>query len=85
MIMEVGVIWTIIGAAIATIATIYTFLRNFKEDINKHIDAVTNRLDIHIKETKEENQRMNQRVTETNKRMDGVYHILLTRTEKLEG
>lgn len=83
--MEASVIWTIIGAAIATIAIIYTFLRNFKEDINKHIDAVINRLDIHMKETKEENQRTNQRVTETNKRMDGVYHILLKRSEKLEG
>lgn len=81
--MEAGVIWTIIGAAIATIGTIYTFLRNFKTDINAHIDAVTTRLDAHIQETKEESRKMDQRVMETNRRMDGVYHVLLKRTENL--
>lgn len=82
--MDIAVISTVIGTAVATIAVIYTFLRNFKEDINKHIDAVTNRLDTHIQETKDENRKMDQRVMETNKRMDGVYNVLLKRTENLK-
>jgi hypothetical protein len=71
--MDAGIIWTIIGAAIATIATIYTFLRNFKTDINAHIDRLEKRMI-------EDNAKMDQRVMETNKRMDGVYHVLLKRS-----
>lgn len=70
-------IWTIIGSAIAIIVAIYTFLRNFKQDINSHIDRIE-------KKMTEDNQKMDQRVMETNKRMDGVYHILLKRTENLK-
>jgi hypothetical protein len=72
--MDIATIWTIIGTGIATVAIIYTFLRNFKTDINSHIDRIE-------KQLSESNSKMDQRVTETNKRMDGVYHILLKRTE----
>lgn len=79
--METSVIWTIIGAAIATIAAIYTFLRNFKSDINSHIDRIENQMKEDGKKRDQQFAEMDQRVMETNKRMDGVYHILLKRTD----
>jgi hypothetical protein len=42
--MEIGLIFTVIGTAVATLATIYTFLRNFKIDINSHIDRVESQM-----------------------------------------
>ena len=66
--MDWGLVGTIVGASCGVIVAVYTFLRNFKDDINSHID----RIDDNFK-------KMDQRVTETNKRMDGVYHILLSR------
>jgi hypothetical protein len=39
------------------------------------------RIDELTREMRQENKKMDQRVLETNKRMDGVYHILLKRTE----
>lgn len=41
-------------------------------------------IDSHISEIKEDHKKMDQRVTETNKRMDGVYNVLLKRTENLK-
>lgn len=66
--MDIALIATIIGTGVGSVALIYAFLRNFKSDINSHID----RLDANF-------QKMDQRVNEANKRMDGVYHILLSR------
>ena len=36
---------TIIGTGLAVITFTYTFLRNFKTDVNKHIDKIEKRLD----------------------------------------
>lgn len=68
--MDIATIATLIGTGIAIIGFVYAFLRNFKIDINSHID----RLEKSVKDIAEENKR-------TNMRMDGVYHILLKRTE----
>lgn len=43
--MDWGIFWTIIGASIAIVGLIYSFLRNFKQDINSHIDRVEKRID----------------------------------------
>lgn len=75
---------TLITTSVAIIGFVYGFLRNFKADVNKHMDAIGLKLDEHIKETKIENAKMDQRVMETNKRMDGVYHLLIKRSEKFE-
>ena len=37
---------TVIGTGLATVGLIYTFLRNFKIDINLHIDKLEKRMDI---------------------------------------
>lgn len=37
--------WTTIGSAVAVIGFTYTFLRNFKIDVNKRIDRLEIRLD----------------------------------------
>lgn len=79
--MEIGLFFTIIGSAIAIITFIYQFFRNLKADINSHIDRVDSDIKSMQKEWKEESKRMDLRVTETNKRMDGVYHLLLKRFE----
>jgi hypothetical protein len=83
--MDTAVIWTIIGTTVGTIGIIYTFLRNFKTDINKHIDAVTTRLDTHITETKQDNAKRDNIIMQTNARMDGVYNLLLKKAENLKG
>ena len=36
---------TIIGTGVTVIGLTYTFLRNFKNDVNKHIDKIELRLD----------------------------------------
>jgi len=51
----------------------------------KDIFTKLNLIDSHISEIKEDQKKMDQRVTETNKRMDGVYHLLIKRSEKMEG
>jgi hypothetical protein len=42
-------------------------------------------IDKHIKEIKEDQNKIDRRVHETNMRFDGVYNILLKRTENLKG
>lgn len=37
-----ALIWTVIGAAVATVTLIYGFLRNFKSDIEKDIHKLEN-------------------------------------------
>lgn len=76
--------WTIIGSDIAIIVAIYTFLRNFKQDINFHIDRLENRMKEDGEKRDKKFSEMDQRILESNKRMDGVYHILLKRTENLK-
>lgn len=72
--IDMATVGTLIGTGIAIVGIVYTFLRNFKTDINSHIDRL-------VTEIKDDQKKMDQRVIETNKRMDGVYHILLKRTE----
>lgn len=43
--MNCGIDWSSIGAAIAVIGFVYAFLRNFKTDINNHIDKLDKRID----------------------------------------
>lgn len=43
--MDLVLFFTIIGAAAAVIASVYQFLRNFKTDINSHIDRLEKRMD----------------------------------------
>ena len=66
--------WAIIGSAVTVLGFLYTFLRNFKKDMDERFDKMDAKLEKKFYE-------MDQRVTETNKRMDGVYNILLKRTE----
>ena len=68
--MDWATICTIAGTLLAALAFFYGFLRNFKNDINSHIDRIDSNF-----------QKMDQRITETNKRMDGVYHILIKRLD----
>ena len=43
--MDYVLFFTIIGTAAAVIGFIYSFLRNFKMDINSHIDRLESRMD----------------------------------------
>jgi hypothetical protein len=79
--MDWATFWSIAGVIGTGVGLIYAFLRNFKTDINSHIDSVNTRLDKGDKEWKDEFRKMDQRVTETNKRMDGVYHLLLKKLD----
>ena len=65
-----NLIFTVIGTGVGVVGFIYMFLRNFKEDINKH-----------MYEIRKYQGKMDRRVMETNKRMDGVYNVLLKRLE----
>lgn len=54
--MDIATTATIIGTAIGVLGFIYAFLRNFKNDINEHIDRIdrnwektNDRLDGHAK------------------------------------
>ena len=42
--MDWSLFFTVIGSAIGTITIIYAFLRNFKADINSHIDKLDKRI-----------------------------------------
>jgi hypothetical protein len=82
---------TLIGTAGGVVGLIYGFMRNLKTDINIHVDRIKDnvdrmegKIDKLAKDMKEENRMMEQRITESNRRMDGVYHILLKRTENLK-
>jgi uncharacterized membrane protein YgaE (UPF0421/DUF939 family) len=79
-------ILTAIGTGTAVIGSIYVFLRNFRNDMDDRFDKMDKKFDkkfeLADKRYWEMEQKMDQRITETNKRMDGVYNILLKRTEK---
>lgn len=68
--MDVATIATILGTGIGVAGFIYTYLRNFKADMDARFDKMSERF-----------VEMDKRVMETNKRMDGVYNVLLKRTE----
>lgn len=38
--MDSGTILTAVGTVLATVGLVYGFLRNFKNDINAHIDRI---------------------------------------------
>ncbi len=76
--MEMTLFITIIGTGIGIVSLIYAIMRNFKTDINSHID----RMESKFEKIDSNFQKMDQRVTITNNRMDGVYHILLKKLEK---
>lgn len=43
--MDAATIWTVIGSAGGTVGLVYTFLRNFREDIHKDINRLDKRCD----------------------------------------
>ncbi len=43
--MDWPIFFTVLGAAFAVIGCVYQFLRNFKSDINSHIDRLEKRMD----------------------------------------
>lgn len=61
-------IWTIIGTGAALFSALYTIIRNFRIDFDTKYEKQEKKFEMH-----------EQRWIETNKRMDGVYHILLMR------
>lgn len=64
------IVLTGVGTAITIIGFVYTIIRNFRSDFDTRFDQRFDKL-----ERKLESQE--QRWVETNKRMDGVYHMLL--------
>ncbi len=62
---------------ISVCSAIYGMFKFLLKDILSKITLI----DDHILDIKNENKRMDQRVTETNKRMDGIYHILIKKVE----
>lgn len=75
--LDLVTILTTVGTGAAVVGIIYSFLRNFKTDINSHIDRIENEMKQMHSDFKKETFKMDQRVIETNKRMDGVYNVLL--------
>lgn len=75
--------WAIIGSAIAVVTFLYTYLRNFKADMDSRFDDF--KVDMDRRSERFENKfiEIEQRILESNKRMDGVYTILLNRIENL--
>lgn len=43
---NIEVVFSVLGIALASLGLVYTFLRNFKTDINQKIDAMEKRLDL---------------------------------------
>lgn len=70
--------WSMVLTIVGTNITLMAFFAGF-------IFWVVNRFDSDMKniasELKEENRRMDQLWMESNRRMDGVYHILLKKTD----
>lgn len=62
-------------ALIAVISAIYAMMKFLLKDIYIKLIAI----DKHILEIKEDQKKVDQRVLETNKRMDGVYNVLLNK------
>lgn len=84
LIVLISTTLALIGTAGTVIGVVYAIMRNFKTDVNNHIDAIIKEMKEERIERREENRKMEQRVWEANKRMDGVYNILLKRTENMK-
>lgn len=70
---------------ISVVGAIYAIMKIMFKDIFIAISALDGKIvlmDTHISEIKTENTLMESRWVETNKRMDGVYHILLKRIKE---
>jgi hypothetical protein len=63
---------------ITVCGAIFAMMKFMLKDVIKAIQT----MDEHISEIKEENKQMEKRWIETNKRMDGVYHLLLKRIKE---
>ena len=86
--MDYVLFFTILGTGIAIVSFFYGIMINFKNDVNSHIDQMGKRTDLmgkriddHIIDYRKDIALMDQRVMETNKRMDGIYHLLLKKLE----
>ena len=67
--------WTVVGTGATIIGLTYSFLRDFRADMDMRFEKMDKKFDKKFAE-------MDQRVMETNKCMDGVYRILLKRVEQ---
>ena len=74
--------WTIIGTGIGVVTMIYSFMRDFRADMGARFDKMGERFDKRNAESDRKFIELDQKILESNKRMDGVYHILLQRIEK---
>lgn len=63
--------WTIIGTGLGVVTLVYSFIRDFRADLDARFDKMSERFD-----------KNEQKILEANKRMDGVYNLLLQRMEK---
>lgn len=75
--MDLNIILQAIIVIITVCGAIYGVMKFLLKDVVAQLTSI----DRHIVEIKDDQKKMDKRVTETNKRMDGVYHILLKRTE----
>jgi len=87
--MDWGIIATIIGAALAVIGFNYQILRNFKCDVNQHIDelgvkidATNRRLDGHAQRIDQLYVAYNQKFDAYNQRLDDMYSIIIKMLDK---
>lgn len=71
--MDLALILTVIGTGIATVGLIYGFLRNFKIDINNHIDRLEKRMESSEKRMESSERRMDGHA----QRIDQLYQIFM--------
>lgn len=69
-------------AALLMIITVVGAIFGTMKFMLKDVFTAIHVMDGHVKEIKQENIEMEKRWIETNKRMDGVYHILLKRIKE---
>jgi peptidoglycan hydrolase CwlO-like protein len=72
---------------VSVCGAIYGMMNFLLKDIYAQLKLIDNHINLvngNINEIKEDHKKMDQRVLETNKRMDGVYNVLLKRTENLK-
>ncbi len=71
----------VIAETLIFIITVCGAIYGVMKFLLKDVIAQLTLIDRHIIEIKDDQKKMDQRVMETNKRMDGVYNVLLKRTE----
>lgn len=71
--MDWPIFFTILSASVAIIAIIYQFLRNFKSDINSHIDRLDNNMENSNKRHEAHARRMDQHA----QRIDQLYMMFV--------